>query len=252
MARLPPYWHAKTGVRKVQKTAYTTRMGRWLEKRGMMDWNRRPNAQAKRRSTAKRSRRSARIVEHDAGAEILTQPPQTLMGTPYGHYGYGQEDPYHNAAHPGAGSSPFDSDDPWVTTRETSIPPDLDINAPPKQYPLPPSYHDTDDMWATTRETSILPDPDIHLPPNQYPLPPANHHPPFDFSFPPPTYPNDRLESADFQNLFDTGLDDDDDDNDDDDSDKFGPEGMSTYLDPSVLDPEMMLEEDLLSGLENL
>ena len=256
MARLPQYWQAKSGVREVRKTTYTTRMGRWLKKRGMKDWNPRLTAQAKNRSTAKPSRRKAKVIELDAGADILTHPPQPLMGIPYDHDPYGhdpyqRENPYTNAAHIGAGSSPFGTDDAWVTTRETSVLPDPDINAPPNQYPLPPSYHGTDDAWAMSRETSILPDLDIDLSPNQYPLPPSYHHPPFDFSLRPPTYPNDH-----FHNMFNGGLDDDDDDNDDDDGDIFGPEGDSAYwdpslLDPSILDPEMVLD-DPFEGLVDL
>ena len=144
MARLPQYWQAKSGVRNVNTTRYTNRMGRWLKERGMTDWNSRLTTRGKRRSTAKPSGRKAKVIEPDAGADILTHPPQPLMGIPYGHDPYvhdpyQQENPYTNAAHIGAGSSTFDTDDAWVTTRETSVLPDPDINLPPNQYPLPPS-----------------------------------------------------------------------------------------------------------------
>ena len=202
MARLPEHWKCKNEIRKVHKTTYTTRMGRWLVGKGMETWFPRQNAKSRRQSRAKPNRRRANIIELDAGADVLPQPPQTLMGIPDGHDLYGQDNPYSNAAHRGAGSSSFDTDDDgWDTTRETSILPDndiipdIDINVPPRnQYHNPyghgdPYFNgahigagsypfDTDDTWVTTRETSILPDPNIHaLPPNQFHNPSGNHQP---------------------------------------------------------------------------
>ena len=219
MARLPPYRETRTGVKKVLQTAYTNRQARWESKMGMENWNRRPNAQAKAQSRANARRQRDESTGLDAGTDIPTEPPHSVMGALYGHDLYGQGDPYTEATRIEAGSSPFDTDDAWVTTRETSMLPDIDMNELPPRYPSPPSSH--------------------HYLDN------------FDFSLFPPFDPQShRLESEDYEKLFEGEFNHDDHDNNGGD-DLLGLEGvMGTFVDPNLLNPDMTLDgEDLLRDL---
>ena len=102
MARLPQYWEAKSGIRKVRETRYTTAQGRWLAVMGLTEWNPRGKSRAKGRSKAKPSRPRDDTFNLDEGA---------------------------------------DTNNAWVTPRETGIFPDPGYNALLNDYLLPLSYH---------------------------------------------------------------------------------------------------------------
>ena len=177
MARLPQYWEAKSGTRKVRETRYTTAQGRWLAGMGLTEWNPRGKSRAKGRSKAKPSRPMAETSDLDLGAH---------------------------------------TDNTLVTSRETSVLPDPGIDALLNQYPLPPAYHGADNPWVTPRETGIYPDPGSNAFPDYYSLPSSSHHPSFDFPHLPPTYPTNHFDHQPFDNLINGELNDFDDDGMDD------------------------------------
>ena len=94
----------------------------------------------------------------------------------------------------------------------------------------------------------MLPDVDMNKLPPQYPSSPSCHHylDNFDFSLLPPSNPDsDRLESQDYQKLFNGGLNHDDDNDNEIDDDILGLEGMmDTYMNLNALDPNLMLDND--------
>ena len=235
MARLPSHWQtSRDQVREVHHTTYTTRMGRWLQSMGMKDWNQRPQAQArreaKRRSRIKLDNRRNRTIELDA--DTLTGPSHSSLGYLYGHNPYGQENPYSNPGHIGAGSSPPFTDDAWVTTRETSVIPDASSN----QWQLSSVYDDPSPYF-------------LHPPLHQYPPPPSGYYPPSNYPLPPPAFPTDRFEGGDYYNMFPTRPNDDYDNVNDD---IFAPEGVGSYWTPNTFDNEMIPPDVPFSGQGNL